>query len=161
MNSDKPICLFWSNRNFLVPPKKSTRYSRFQSWEITLSLAFCIFCSSSTRWFLSSISIIFYVLLCSVTQGPNLFWLTLQKTLLGNWCQRGRESSHQSLIPPSRRESNTEERHPFQEKDPSCLIIKEERSYMSLEGTYMFILCFMFALLCFSFLFPIFSQYPL
>ena len=36
-------------------------------------------CSSSTRWFLSSTSITFYMLLCSVTQGRNLFWLTIQK----------------------------------------------------------------------------------
>ena len=37
------------------------------------------FWSSSTQWFLSSTSITFDLLLCSVTQGPNLVWLTLRK----------------------------------------------------------------------------------
>ena len=54
-------------------------------------------CSSSTQWFLSSTSITFYMLLCSVTQGPNLCIASPSKRiLLGNWCQRGRESSHES-----------------------------------------------------------------
>ena len=38
----------------------------------------------------------FYHLPCAVTQGPNPFD-RFQKNLLGNWCQRGRERSHQSL----------------------------------------------------------------
>ena len=60
----------------------------------------CIhFCSSSTQWLLSSTSIVFDLLLCSATQGPNPSWQKSRSTLLGNWCQRGRErSSHQSLI---------------------------------------------------------------
>ena len=44
----------------------------------------------------------FFLLLCHLTQGSILsnpiLTHTLGKTLLGNWCQRGRESSHQSLI---------------------------------------------------------------
>ena len=38
----------------------------------------------------------FYPLLCAESQGPNLYD-GFQKALLGNWCQRGRERSHQSL----------------------------------------------------------------
>ena len=38
----------------------------------------------------------FYPLLCAESQGPNLYD-GFQKTLLGNWCQRGRERSHQTL----------------------------------------------------------------
>ena len=37
---------------------------------------------------------------CFVTQGPNPSAITQKsrRALLGNWCQRGRERSHQSLI---------------------------------------------------------------
>ena len=37
----------------------------------------------------------FHPLLCAESQGPNLYD-EFQKALLGNWCQRGRERSHQS-----------------------------------------------------------------
>ena len=40
----------------------------------------------------------YYMSLWNVTQGPNLFDSHSRRSLLGNWCQRGRESSHQSLI---------------------------------------------------------------
>ena len=57
--------------------------------------AICILhiCSSFTRWFLSSTSILNYMLLCNMTQGPNLLDPCSRRTFLGNWCQRGREST--------------------------------------------------------------------
>ena len=35
---------------------------------------------------------------CSVTQGPTHLYHMSKRALLGNWCQRGRERSHQSVI---------------------------------------------------------------
>ena len=99
----------------------------------------------------------FSLLLCYVTQGPNLFWLTLQKTLLGNWCQRGRESSHQSLI--LQKGERMLETAGEKNYIPQMLGVQEERSHMSLEGKDMFML--FVCLLCSDFLFPIFSQYPI
>ena len=49
--------------------------------------------SSSTRWFLSSTSILYYMLLCNVTHGPNILDSCSRRSLLGNWYQRGREST--------------------------------------------------------------------
>ena len=66
----------------------------------------------------------FYPLLCAESQGPNLYD-GFQKALLGNWCQRGRERSHQSLshqkLITYKGESTKGERIL---KDPRCLMFK-------------------------------------
>ena len=62
-----------------------------------------------------------------------------QKTLLGNWCQRGRERSHQSLIISIGGERILRGREFLNEKEvshqrPRMLGVQEERSCMSLRG---------------------------
>ena len=88
MNSVTPICYFRSNRKLSVPPKHTPRCHRFHNRKNNLPLILCFFWSSSTQWILSSTSITFFK--CFV------LWLKGQ-TLLENWCQKGRERSHQSL----------------------------------------------------------------
>ena len=71
---------------------------------------------------------------CFVTQGPNPSAITQKsrRALLGNWCQRGRERSHQSSML----------NHFYRGrgysggvcKKPQMLGVQEERSYMSLRG---------------------------
>ena len=73
MNSVTPICYFWSNRKFSVPPKHTTRCHRFHNRKNSLPLILCFFWSSSTQWILSSTSITFLSLLYVVTQGSNPF----------------------------------------------------------------------------------------
>ena len=149
MNSVSPICYFRANRILSVRPKHTTRCHRFHNRKNSLPLILCFFWSSSTQWILSSTSITFLSLLCSVSQGPNPFD-RFQKTLLGNWCQRGRERSHQSLSLPKGREhyfhrgrkrspggENTQEKLFL--KDPKCLVFKRRDATRLLEGKYMFI----------------------
>ena len=73
MNSVPLICYFRSNRILSVPPKHTTRCHRFHNRKNSLPLILCFFWSSSTQWILSSTSITFLSLLCSVSQGPNPF----------------------------------------------------------------------------------------
>ena len=54
-----------------------------------------------------------------------------RRILLGNWCQRGRERSHQSLILQKGEERILQI---GRKRSPRCLVFKEERSHMSLEG---------------------------
>ena len=113
MNSVSPIWCFRSNRILSVKPKHTTRCHRFHNRKNSLPLILCFFWSSSTQWILSSTSITFLPLLCVVPQGPNPLD-RFQKTLLGNWYQRGRERSHQSLS--------------FRERShPSLSLLKGER----------------------------------
>ena len=98
MNSVSPICYSRPNRILLVQPKHTTRCHRFHNRKNSLPHILCFFRSSSTQWILSSISITLALLLCFVPQGPNPFVKKSRRTLLGNWCQRGRERSHQSLL---------------------------------------------------------------
>ena len=64
-----------------------------------------------------------------------------RRSLLGNWCQRGRERSHQSLIISTGerilkgRESNLQ--------GPQMLGVQEERSHMSLRGERHVLICFL------------------
>ena len=105
MNSVTPICCFRSNRILSVQPKHTTRCHRLHNRKNSLPLTLCFFWSSSTQWILSSTSIPVTLVLYVVTQGSNPFTtnsrererLHLYQALLGNWCQRGRERSHQSL----------------------------------------------------------------
>ena len=101
--------LWWtrSHRSIVFGPTESFRWNRsiqLGATDFTIGKTAChlflhSFWSSSTQWILSLTSIPFNLLLCSVTQGPKPSWQKSRRTLLGNWCQRGRErSSHQSLI---------------------------------------------------------------
>ena len=93
------------HRFVIFGPTENFRCHRFHNRKNSLSLILCFFWSSSTQWILSSTSITFLSLLYVVTQGSNPFTtnsrgrerLHLYQALLGNWCQRGRERSHQSL----------------------------------------------------------------
>ena len=100
VNSVSLTCNFRSNRILSVPPKHSTRFHRLRNRKNNLPLVLYFFWSSSTQWILSSTSITFTLVLYAVTQGPNPSAVTQKsrRTLLGNWCQRGREISHQSLL---------------------------------------------------------------
>ena len=73
MNSVSPVCYFRSNRKISVPPKHTTWCHRFHNRKNSLPHILYFFCSSSTQWILSSTSITFLSLLCSVSQGPNPF----------------------------------------------------------------------------------------
>ena len=93
----------WSHRSDAFGPTESSRYNRtiqlgvtdFTTGKTSCHLPLHSFWSSSTQWILSSTSIPFNLLLCSVTQGPNpLVTKKSRRTLLGNWCQRGREYSN-------------------------------------------------------------------
>ena len=155
MNSVTPICYFRSNQILSVPPKHTTRCHRFHNRKISLPLILCFFWSSSTQWILSSTSITFLSLLCAVSQGPNPFD-RFQKTLLGNWCQRGRERWHQSL---SLKEITSErEREILQgerilaesiSQGSQMLGVQEERCHMSSWGERHVHMC-LFALVCTS-----------
>ena len=158
MNSVSPICCFRSNRILSVQLKHTTRCHRSHNRKNSLPLILCFFWSSSTQWILSSTSITFLSLLCAVSQGPNPFD-RFQKTLLGNWCQRGRESSHQSLITPIGGDSNRGSETFFSKERPHLFGIQRGEKLHVFRGerhAYV-VLC----LLCSIFLFPIFSQYPL
>ena len=144
MNSVSPICCFRSNRILSVQPKHTTRCHRFHNRKNSLPLILCFFWSSSTQWILSSTSITFLSLLCAMTQVPNPFD-RFQKTLLGNWCQRGRERSHQSLSLPKGREHyfhRGRKRSPGGEntqvesisQGSQMLGVQEERCHMSCWG---------------------------
>ena len=89
-----PTEFFRCNRSTQLGVTDST------TWKPTCHLFVISVCSSSTQWFLSSTSIILDMLLCSVTRGPTHLYHMSRRALLGNWCQRGRERSHQSLILP-------------------------------------------------------------
>ena len=82
-----------------------------------------------------------YSLLCAESQGPNLFD-GFQENLLGNWCQRGRDRSHQSLITYM---VERERHHSF----PRCLVFKEERCHMTSWGERHVHMC-LSALVCIS-----------
>ena len=81
--------LWWtrSHRYVAFGPTESFRRNRrtqlgatdFTAEKTTCHLFLHSFCSSSTQWFLSSTSITFDLLLCSVTQGPNPFETKIQK----------------------------------------------------------------------------------
>ena len=110
--------------------------------------------------------------------------LHLYQALLGNWCQRGRERSHQSLSfrershliggrDPSGRERDLQGERILVEsisQGSQMLGVQEERCHMSYWGERHVHMC-LFALVCTSsvhsdsfssdFLFPIFSQYPM
>ena len=73
MNSVSPICCSRSNRILLVRPKHTTRCHRFHNRKNSLPLILCFLWSNSTQWILSSTSITFLPLLCTVSQGPNPF----------------------------------------------------------------------------------------
>ena len=64
LNSASPIFSHRQDRNHSVAPKQKTRCYRFHNW--------AKFCHLHPP-FLSSTCITFYMLLCHVTQGPNLF----------------------------------------------------------------------------------------
>ena len=87
------------------------------------------------------------------------------RILLGNWCQRGRESSHQSLITSRGGESTSTggERYSLQRKreSPQMLVIQEERSYMSLIGERHVCAIFSVCDLIFLFLFSPIIQYKI
>ena len=63
--------------------------------------------------------------LWNVTQGPNLLDSCSRRSLLGNWCQRGRESTSKLKHIKGRGRLLSH---------PRCLVFKEERSHMSLRA---------------------------
>ena len=106
MNLVSPNCHFRSNRISSVLPKHATRCHRFQNRKNSLPLILCFFWSSSTQWILSSNKHhIFIIALCCDSRIKPIHIkfqrererLHLYQALLGNWCQRGRERSHQSF----------------------------------------------------------------
>ena len=155
MNSVSPICCFRSNRILSVQPKPTTRCHRFHNRKNSLPLILCFFWSSSTQWILYSTSITFLSLLYVVTQGSNPFTtnsrgrerLHLYQALLGNWCQRGRERSHQSLITSTGGERYLQGERILKErvifKDPRCLVFKRRDATCLLEGKDMFICAYL------------------
>ena len=106
--------------------------------EKTICHLFLYFCSSSTQWFLSSTSITFYMLLCSVTQGPNLVWITLQKISPWKLMSKGEREITSKLNHTYRgREYSRGERVII--KDPRCLVFKRREVTCLQEGKDMFI----------------------
>ena len=114
------------HRFVIFGPTESFRYDRsipLGATDFTTGKIVChLFCVSSDPAPLNESCPLqasqFYPLLCAESQGPNLYD-GFQKTLLGNWCQRGRERSHQSLSLKeitSERESITSSEG---ERDPS------------------------------------------
>ena len=118
------VPLWWTRSHRFVSfgPTESFRWHRstqlgatdFTAGKTTCHLFLHSFCSSSTQWFLSSTSITFDLLLCFVTQGPNLFVTKIQKhpswklmskgereiTSKLNHFYRGREYSGESVRNP-------------------------------------------------------------
>ena len=153
MNSVSPICCFRSNRILSVQPKHTTWCHLFHNRKNSLPLILCFFWSSSTQWILSSTSITFLSLLYVVTQGSNPFMsnsrgrkrLHLYQALLGNWCQRGRERSHQSLSPT--REKVLRGRKIFlggeNTQGSQMLDVQEKRCHMSFCRKDMFICAYL------------------
>ena len=116
----------------------------------------------------------FYPLLCAESQGPNLYD-GFQKALLGNWCQRGRERSHQSL---SLREITSEREREYhllrgRKRSPrgentqvesisqgsQMLGVQEERCHMSSWGERHVHMC-LFALALFIYIFQLWFSVP-
>ena len=103
---DKCFSLWWTrfHRIAIFGPTKSLRYYRnmpLGATDFATGKTVChIFYISSDPAPLNESCPLqasqFYPLLCAESQGPNLYD-GFQKALLGNWCQRGRERSHQSL----------------------------------------------------------------
>ena len=140
MNSVTPVSCFRSSRNHSVQPEHPTRCHRFHNRKNSLPLILCFFWSSSTQWFLSSTSITFDLLLCSVTQGPNPFVTKLQKNPSWKLMSKGEREINQSLIISIGGEC----------KKPQMLGVQEERSHMSLRGE-RHVHIWLFALALFSF----------
>ena len=102
------VSLWWtrSHRFVLFGPTEIFRCNRSTQLGVTDSITgkptchlfLLSVCSSSTQWFLSSTSIILDMLLCSVTQGPNLFWLTLQKIPSWKLMSKGEREITSKLI---------------------------------------------------------------
>ena len=120
-----PTEIFWCNRSTQLGVTNSITGKQ------TCHLSLISVCSSSTQWFLSSTSIILDMLLCSVTRGPTHLYHMSRRALLGNWCQRGRERSHQSLILPIGGERENTQGDKVSQlgesniiKDPRCLVFK-------------------------------------
>ena len=117
------------------------------------------FCSSSTQWFLSSTSITFDLLLCSVTQGPNPFVTKIQKNPSWKLMSKGEREITSKLnhIHRGREYSRRESNH----QGPQMLGVQEERSHMSLRGErhvyVMFLIWSVLLWLCFPTLF----HYPI
>ena len=180
MNSVSPI---WCPRSVRIPsvqPKHPTRCHRSHYRKNTLP-----FFPALLRIQLHSMNLVLYkhhifiIALCCDSRTKPIHD-KFQKALLGNWCQRGRERSHQSLITligGERYTSTGKEISPRGErilkkrvilKDPRCLAFKRRDATCLLEGKDMFICAyFIWALIlhdfafCSNFLFPIFSQYPM
>ena len=162
--------LCWTRTHRFVFLVKPNHFGATEEYNLVLSIslqrrqsATCIlhFYSSSTQWFLSSTSITLYMLLCFVTQGPNLFWLTIQK--IPSW----------KLMSKGEREITSKLNHfkrgrvYFKQGEicnhiqrPVMLGVQEERSHMSLRGErhVMFLWSDMFLL---WFCFPTFTHYPI
>ena len=146
-----PTEFFWCHRSTQLDA------TDFTVGKTTCHLFLHSFWSSSTQWFLSSTSITFDLLLCSVTQWPNPSETKIQKnpswklmskgereiTSKLNHFYRGREYSGG--------ESSSTRRQKYHFKRPQMLGVQEDRSHMSLRGE-IHVHIWLFALALFLFL---------
>ena len=82
MNSVSPICCFRSNRTLSVQPKHTTRCHRLHNRRNILPLIHPYLWSSSTQWILSSTSITFLSMCCTVTPRSNPFMTNSRRPFL-------------------------------------------------------------------------------
>ena len=131
MDSVSPICCFRPNQILSVQPKHTTRCYRFHYRKNILPFIPALFLIQlhSMNLVLCKHHIYLSALCCDSRTKP--IHDKFQKTLLGNWCQRGRERSHQSLI-ISLGGENTQGESNLQ--GSQMLGVQEERCHMSSWG---------------------------
>ena len=124
-----------------VPPI-SLQTKQLATWSCIL------FCSSSTQWFLTSTSTTFYTLLCSVTQGPNLFWHTLQRIPSWKLMSKG-EREFTSKLNPSKGGENASNMGREELHTPDAWCSRGEKSHVFRGERHVHVVC-VFSLLWFS-----------
>ena len=156
MNSVPPVSCLRSSRRFSEQPKHTTRWHRFHYRKNILPFIPALFLIQlhSMNLVLCKHHIYLNALYCDSRTEPihNKF----QKTLLGNWCQRGRERSHQSLI-ISLGGENTQGESNLQ--GSQMLGVQEERCHMSSWGERHVHMC-LFALALFIYIFQLWFSVP-
>ena len=181
-----------SHRSDAFGPTESSWYNRtiqlgvidFTTGKTSCHLFLHSFWSSSTQWILSSTSITFLIIaLCCDSRIKPIHdkfqrereRLHLYQALLGNWCQRGRERSHQSLSfrerdhisegereDPSRGERDLQGERILVEsisQGSQMLGVQEERCHMSYWGERHVHMC-LFALALFIYIFQLWFSVP-
>ena len=158
--------LFRTNRILSVQPKHTTRCHRFHYRKNILPFIPVLHLIQ-----LHLMNLVLYqhhnffaALICDSRTKP--MWQQIQKTLLGNWCQRGRERSHQNFVYRERSHQyfiislggeNTQGESNLQ--GSQMLGVQEERCHMSSWGERHVHMC-LFALALFICVFELWFSVP-